>query len=41
LVRDDTGVRWIPLIAEAIPGVPGISTDGIFVLDEGVPLYPS
>jgi hypothetical protein len=41
LVRDDTGVRWIPLIAEAIPGVPGIATDGIFVLDEGVPLYPS
>lgn len=41
LVRDTIGVRWIPLVAEAIPGVPGIATDGIFVLDEGVPLYPS
>ena len=40
LVRDDRGVRWIPLVAEVVPGVPGISTDGIFVLDEGVPLYP-
>jgi hypothetical protein len=40
LVRDDGGIRWIPLIAESRPEVPGISTDGIFVLDEGVPLYP-
>lgn len=41
LVRDAGGVRWIPLIAEPRPEVPGIGTDGIFVLDEGVPLYPS
>ena len=40
LVRDERGIRWIPLIAESRPEVPGISTDGIFVLDEGVPLYP-
>lgn len=40
MVRDDTGVRWIPIIADPIQGVPGIGTDGIFVLDEGVPLYP-
>ena len=40
LSRDETGIRWIPLIAEPIPGVPGIATDGVFVLDEGVPLYP-
>jgi len=40
LARDDIGIRWIPLIAEPIPGVPGIATDGVFVLDEGVPLYP-
>jgi hypothetical protein len=40
LVRDQKGIRWIPLVAEAIPGVPGIATDGVFVLDEGVPLYP-
>ena len=40
LVRDQRGIRWIPLVAEAIPGVPGIATDGVFVLDEGVPLYP-
>jgi hypothetical protein len=40
LVRDDGGIRWIPLIAEPRPEVPGIGTDGIFVLDEGVPLYP-
>jgi len=39
LVRDDRGIRWVPLIAEPVPGVPGISTDGIFVLNEGVPLY--
>lgn len=40
LARDERGIRWIPLIAESRPEVPGISTDGIFVLDEGVPLYP-
>lgn len=40
LVRDDGGIRWIPLIAEPRPEVPGIGTDGIFVLNEGVPLYP-
>jgi hypothetical protein len=40
LARDDVGIRWIPLITEPIPGVPGIATDGVFVLDEGVPLYP-
>jgi hypothetical protein len=41
LARDDLGVRWIPLIAESRPDVPGIATDGIFVLNEMVPLYPS
>jgi len=40
LARDERGIRWIPLIAEPRPEVPGISTDGIFVLDEGIPLYP-
>jgi hypothetical protein len=40
LTRDAGGIRWIPLIADSVPGVPGISTDGIFVLDEGVPLNP-
>lgn len=38
MVRDDRGLRWIPLVAED-PGIPGIVTSGIFVLDEGVPLY--
>jgi hypothetical protein len=41
LTRDDRGVRWVPLIAESRSDVPGIATDGIFVLDEMVPLYPS
>jgi hypothetical protein len=41
MVRDDRGLRWIPLVAESVSGVPGIGTDGIFVLDEGVPLYPA
>lgn len=41
LARDESGIRWIPLIAESRPDVPGIGTDGIFVLDEMVPLYPS
>lgn len=40
LVRDQRGVRWIPQIAESIPGTPGIATDGIFVLNQGIPLYP-
>lgn len=41
MVRDVQGLRWIPLIAEnSSGGNPlGIATDGIFVLDEGVPLY--
>lgn len=39
IVRDERGLRWIPLVAEGIPGLPGISTEGIFVLNEGVPLY--
>ena len=42
LTRDRRGIRWVPLIAESRPEVPGIgTTDGIFVLDEMVPLYPS
>lgn len=48
LSRDYNGIRWIPLIAEgSLPGVGfgtivGLSTysEGIFILDEGVPLYP-
>lgn len=45
LSRDMRGIRWIPLIAESrtdngIGTVIGIRTDGIFVLDEGTPLYP-
>ena len=40
MVRDDRGLRWIPLVADTIPGVPGIATEGVFVLNEGVPLYP-
>jgi hypothetical protein len=40
LTRDSGGLRWLPLIADSVPGVPGISTDGIFILDEGVPLNP-
>ncbi len=45
LARDEGGIRWIPLIAEprTDPGIGtiiGIRTDGIFVLDEGTPLYP-
>jgi hypothetical protein len=31
--------RILPLIAEPVPGFPGISTDGIFILNEGVPLH--
>lgn len=48
LAKDGGGIRWIPIIAEgASPGVGfgtivGISTysEGIFILDQGVPLYP-
>jgi hypothetical protein len=48
LSRDTSGIRWIPLISDgASPGVGfgtivGLSTysEGIFILDEGVPLYP-
>ena len=40
MTRDENGLRWLPLIAESRPDVPGIATDGIFVLDEMVPLYP-
>lgn len=42
LTRDASGIRWLPLVAEYRPEVPGVgTTDGIFVLDEMVPLYPS
>lgn len=43
MVRDQVGLRWIPLIADPVPGITtlGIPTDGMFILDEGVPLYPS
>jgi hypothetical protein len=41
---DQNGIRWIPLIAEpignGIEGFIGVGTAGIFVLDEGIPLYP-
>ena len=42
LARDEIGIRWIPIILDYAPGDPtGIgTTDGIFVLDEGIPLYP-
>lgn len=40
LIRDAKGVRWVPLIADGVPGVPGIATEGVFILNEGVPLYP-
>jgi len=45
LARDDGGIRWIPLIVETgtdsgFGTIVGIRTDGIFVLDEGKPLYP-
>lgn len=39
LTRDDGGIRWIPLVVDNGPPIPGIATDGIFVLNEGVPLY--
>jgi hypothetical protein len=48
LSRDDNGIRWIPLIADGASPccgfgtIVGLSTysEGIFILDEGVPLYP-
>lgn len=48
LSRDDGGIRWIPIIAEGVSAgvgfgtIVGLSTysDGIFILDEGVPIYP-
>ena len=48
LARDDSGIRWIPIIAEGVSAgvgfgtIVGLSTysDGIFILDEGVPIYP-
>lgn len=41
LTRDALGIRWVPLIAEPVPGAPGYDpdSDGIFILDEGIPLY--
>lgn len=41
ITRDQGGLRWVPLVADSRPDFPGIATDGIFVLDEGVPLYPA
>jgi hypothetical protein len=45
LSRDQSGIRWIPLISEPIGNgvedIIGVGTAGIFVLDEGVPLYPN
>ncbi len=41
LTRDARGIRWVPLIAESRTDIPGIATDGIFVLNEMIPLYPS
>jgi hypothetical protein len=42
---DQNGIRWIPAITDPIGNgieeILGIGTAGIFVLDEGVPLYPS
>lgn len=48
LSRDINGIRWIPLIAYGASPccgfgtIIGISTysEGIFILDDGVPLYP-
>ena len=48
LSRDVNGIRWIPLIADGASPccgfgtIVGLSTysEGIFILDEGVPLYP-
>jgi hypothetical protein len=40
LAMDDRGIRWIPIVIEPVPGGPGIgTTEGMFILDEGVPLY--
>lgn len=48
LSRDVNGIRWIPLIVDGASPccgfgtIVGLSTysDGIFILDEGVPIYP-
>lgn len=45
LTRDDLGIRWLPLVAESrtdngISTALGIATDGIFVLNEMIPLHP-
>jgi hypothetical protein len=48
LSRDINGIRWIPLIADGASPccgfgtIVGLSTysEGIFILDEGIPLYP-
>jgi len=46
LAKDNGGIRWIPLVIEdridsGIGTIIGIRTEGMFILDEGVPLYPS
>jgi hypothetical protein len=43
MVRDQRGLRWIPLIREPLPSDTslGIATDGVYILNEGIPLYPS
>ena len=48
LSRDVNGIRWIPLIVDGASSccgfgtIVGLSTysEGLFILDEGVPLYP-
>lgn len=40
LARDVTGIRWIPIVVENPPGGPGVSTEGIIVLDDGILLEP-
>lgn len=48
LAKDDGGIRWIPLFVDGASPccgfgtIVGLSTysEGIFILDEGVPLYP-
>lgn len=40
---DVKGIRWLPptsnTVAGTTPNLPGIGTEGIFILDEGVPIY--